>query len=209
MADNKRHYGFRPVMTDSNPNGPVAIECLVATGQSFDVNGGASNVSIRKGDPLTLLAGGTVTLCDGFEGAGGGVALYGICAGIVQYWDAVEGVVVRKQELPADVAWSTNLLRASKVLVWPLNTFKWWQIISDGALADYAAFVALQGSFFDHTLAGASGTKVNPMLDISTNSTADGQWRLERVANTVGQDFAGLYVDLVVTPNTAELITAI
>lgn len=207
MADNLPLYGIRPFV-QKDQMGPVAIECVVATGQSFDVNGGASNVAIRKGDPLTLLSGGTVALCDGFEGASGGVALYGICAGVSQYYSASEEVVVKRDSLPADVSWGTNEARKSKVFVWPLSEWKFWEIDSDGALADRAAYQLLIGELFDHSLAGASGTKVNPRLDISTNSTSDGQWRLEAISNNVANvDFSGLYVKLIVSPY--ELITTI
>lgn len=210
MADNVYKYGFRPFINVGGETGPVAYEATVATAQSFDVNGGASNVAIRKGDPLTLLAGGTVALCDGFEGAGGGVALYAICAGISQYYDAVAGVVVKQDSLPSDVSWGTTESKKSKVFIWLLSEWKRWLICGDDTVnATRAAYQLHVGSLFDHTLANASATtlKVNPKLDMSTVNQSAAQWRLEGISETIETDFSGNNVELIVSPY--ELITTI
>jgi hypothetical protein len=210
MADNIPLYGFRPAGRDGSPFSPVAVEMTVATATSFDVSGGQANCALRKGDPVTLTSGGVVDLCDGFEASGTGVALWGIVAGISQYYDAVEGVLVKKDSLPSDVAWTLNQ-RASKVFVWPLHQYKYWEVdVDDNTTATtQEAYLALTGELCDHSLAGAaSNLKINPRLDISTHGTSNGQWRFEGISPTLyNQDFSGSYVKVIVSPY--ELITTI
>jgi len=211
MSNLITQYGFVPFGIGAGDEGPTPIEYEVATAASFDINGGASNVAIRKGDPLTLLNTGTVTLCDGSEGASGGVKLFGICAGIVRYWDAVQGRMTTTNALPSDVSWGTNHAKASRVLVWPVDVYKYWTVLTDASMTDYAGATLLIGTFMDHVLTGATDNgAATPLLDVGTTGTSNGQWRLTALSGSLNnQDYASAYIRCVVTPNSAEVITAI
>ncbi len=209
MADNAIKYGFRWFSAiDGSKNMPQPEEVIVASGASFDVNGGAQNVSLRIGDPVTRISTGGVTLCDGSEGAGGGVALYGIVVGVLPYYDSTRGQMTPSNALPDNVVYSSNLERQSKVLVVRAEAGL-WEIDCDDTAAAYdtlAEYQAFQGENCDHILTGASGeTSAKPRLDISGHGTATAQWRLVRVSPTAAnQDFAGNYVKFVVRVNECQ-----
>jgi hypothetical protein len=184
---------------------PSPIECIVATSQSFDVSGGASNVALRAGDPVTKLSTGGVTLCAGFEASGTGVAVFGIVYAILPYWDAAQNLMVPGNALPSDIAW-VGLERQSKVLVIPAEAGLWEIDCNDASTATTeAAYQAFIGENCDHTLAGASGTIVNPRLDISEHVTTTAQWRIEGISpSQENRDFSGNYVKLLVRVNEGQ-----
>jgi hypothetical protein len=211
MADNRIEYGFRYVRSANG--GPMTVEeHIVATSQSFDVNGGAANVKLRPGDPVIKLAAGGVNLCDGNEGAGGALAPYGIVVGIQPYYDVGSTRMVFADGLPADVAWGTNLERQSKVLVVPVQTAI-WEIDTDDTAAAYdteAEIQAFAGENADCKLWGASGeTSAKPRLDISTHAvTSTLVWRILGISPTLNnQDFTGNYVKMLVKANVVQGIT--
>ncbi len=201
MADNIRKYGFRWWSGNPYP-APNPIVCTVATAESFDVSGGASNVSLRKGDPVTDLATGGVTLCAGFEAAGTGVRVFGIVDSVLPYWDAAQNLMVPGNALPSDIAW-TGLERQSKLLVIPAEAGIWEVDVDDAVTATTeAAYQAFVNANCDHSLAGASGTFVNPRLDISQVVTTTAQWRIVGVSPSAdNRDFSGANVKLLVRVN--------
>lgn len=205
MADNPIRYGFRWSYNANGGRNPPLVPAIIATSQSFDINGGASNVSLRAGDPVTLISTGGVNLCDGSEGAGGGVALYGIVAKVLPYWDATTERMVFADAIPSDVAWGTILERQSKVLVIPADAGVFEIDCDDAATATTeAAYQAFIGENCDHILTAASGTKATPRLDISGHGTATAQWRIVSVSDTrENMDFSGNYVKVDVRVNEA------
>lgn len=209
MSDNSIKYGIRwATSLNGGRNMPQPEVCIVATGASFDINGGAQNVSLGIGDPVTRLSTGGVTLCDGSEGAGGGVAVYGIVVGVLPYYDAVSGLMRPTSALPDAVSYGTNLERQSKVLVVRADSGR-WELDCDEAttattLAAYQAFI---GENCDHTLTGVVSvdTRAKPRLDISTHATATSQWRVLAVSPSAeNQDFSGNYVKLIVEINEGQ-----
>lgn len=212
MADNRQEYGFR-WFSGQGKAMPQPERHVVATGQSFDINGGASNVVLSVGDPVIRLSTGGVTLCDSAEGAGGALAPFGIVVGIGPYWDAGSGKMVRGNSLPADVAWGTLLERQSTVLVVPLAYNQLWEIDCDDATtatteAAYQAFIGEHTNTRCDTT--ATNTRAFPRLDISAhNTTSTLVWNIRGISPTVNnQDFSGNYVKLLVSPNVIQLVTA-
>lgn len=203
--DNISRPGFRWAKGNAHPM-PSPHKVHVATAASFDVSGGASNVALRAGDPVTMLSTGTVTLCAGFEASGTAVAVYGIIVGVGPYWDAAQNLMVPTNALPSDVAWGTVEDRKSTLYVVPAEAGFWEIECDDAATATTeAAYRALIGENCDHTLAGASGTLVNPRLDISQHVTTTAQWRIEGISDTAdNRDFSGNYVKLIVRVNEGQ-----
>lgn len=207
MADNRTQYGFRWAKALNGGKAmPSPEKMIVATSESFDVSGGASNVELRVGDPVIKLATGGVTLCNGAENGATVVGAYGIVVGVGPYWDGSK--MVWKRSLPSDVAWGTNLARQSTVYVVPI-TAGIWEIDCDDATTatTEAAYQALIGQNANFTLAGASGAAyATPRLDISTAATtATLTMRIVGISLTVmNQDFSGNYVKLLVRANLAQ-----
>jgi hypothetical protein len=202
--DNPQLYGIRWYSGNPSPM-PAPRVGLVATATSFDVNGGISNAALRIGDPITMNSTtGMVTLCQGYEASGNnGNAVLGIVVGVMPYWDAAQNLMVPANALQSDIAWGTLLERQSKVLYIPAEAGI-WEIDCDDAVTatTEAAYQAFINNNCDHTLAGASGTSLNPRLDISQQGTATAQWRIEGVSPTLmNRDFSGNYVKLLVSVN--------
>ena len=207
MADNRAQYGFRWYRALNGGKAmPAPEKMIVATGTSFDVSGGASNVELRVGDPVIKLSTGGVTLCNGAENGATVVGPYGIVVGVGPYWDGSK--MVWKKSLPSDISWGTNLARQSTVHVVPV-TAGIWEIDCDDATSatTEAAYQAFIGENADFVLAGASGaTYATPRLDISTHATTGSLvWRIVGVSPTaMNQDFSGNYVKLLVRANLAQ-----
>jgi hypothetical protein len=209
MADNTAVYGFRWAKGyNGGVDFPQPIECFVASGASFDVNGGAQNVSLGVGDPVTRLSDGSVTLCAGSEGGSGGVAVYGIVVAVQPYYDSVLGAMRPSNILPDNVVYGTNLDRQSKVLVVPALAGAWEIDVDDVVTATTeAGYQAFVGENCDHVLTGVVSVDVRakPKLDISTHATATSQWRIVSVSKSFdNQDFSGANVKLIVTCNEPQ-----
>jgi hypothetical protein len=213
MADNRQCYGFRwSVAANGGRPLPAPERVIVASAQSFDINGGASNVSIGPGDVVRSASTGGVVLCDGAEGAGGALSPRFIVVGVEPYYDAANGVMAYGSVLPSDVTYGTNLERQSKLLVVPVDAGT-WEIDCDEAttattLAAYQAFI---GEHANHTHdITATNTRPTPRLDISThNTTSTLVWNIVGISPTQdNQDFSGNYVKLLVRANVVQLKTA-
>jgi hypothetical protein len=210
MADNVQKYGIRWAKGyNGGRDVPQPVECFVASGQAFNINGGSSGINLSIGDPVTRLASGAVTLCDGSEGASGGVAIYGIVVGIQPYYDSTignSGALRPSNVLPSSIAYGTNLERQSKVLVVPVGNDVFEVDCDDAVTATTeAAYQALIGNNADHALTTATSTKAYPRLDISSAGTATAQWRIVGISKTAdNQDFSGNYVKLLVICNEPQ-----
>ena len=208
MADNMPYYGFRwATAHNGGKNVPQAEECFVVSGQSFDINNGAQNIGLGIGDPVTRLASGAVSLCDGSEGAGGGVAVYGIVVAVLPYYNAVTGRMEPTNVLPDNVVYGTNLERQSKVMVVRADAGRWEIDVNDATTAtSLADYQALYGENCDHILTGVVSvdTRAKPKLDINPNDPATAQWRIISVSKSAAnQDFSGANVKLIVEINEA------
>jgi hypothetical protein len=199
--DNIAKYGFRWWSGNPFPQ-PAPVVCIVATSASFDVSGGVSNVALRKGDPVTDVSTGGVTLCAGFEASGTGVRVFGIVDAVLPYWDAAQNMRVPGNALPSDIAW-VGLENQSKLLVIPAEAGIWEVDVDDAVTATTeAAYQAFIGENCDHTLAGALTTFANPRLDIAQHVTTTAQWRIVGVSPSAdNRDFSGANVKLLVRVN--------
>lgn len=209
MADNPQRYGFRWVRSLHGGRNPVVERMIVATSQSFDVNGGASNVNLGPGDPVRKLSTGGVGLCDGAEGAAGALAPYGVVMSVGPYWNGTE--MIATGLLPSDTAWGTNLARQSVVYVCPFDSAVWEIDVDDiTTAATKAAYQAFIGENADYRLNGASGeTRAYPRLDISSHATTNSLvCRIVGISETLNnQDFAEDYVKLLIRANLAQVPT--
>lgn len=211
MADNVARYGFRWVRgADGGKPMPTIEEHTVATGQSFDVNGGAQNVNLRKGDVIQMSSTGTVILCDGVEGAGGspGLVPYGVVEGIRQYYDGSK-VRYSPEYLPSDIAWGTNRERRSIVHVIPITGCVWEVDCNTTAAAfdTVEEYEDMIGENVNLINAGASGELyANPRLDIVNQATTNTfMFRIVGISKSVENfDFAGNFVKLHVIANRAQ-----
>lgn len=203
MTDNAVKYGFRYVR--SRTGGDQVIErAWVATSASFDVNSGASNCVLGKGDPIFQQSDGSATLCLGNETTDSSTVL-----GIVQhfdYYDTVKGVRTKLGPgVPSDLAWGTNLARQTYVYYTPVQTAVWAIQVDDATtFTTEATYQAAIGENCEHILTGASGDiRVRPKLDISQHATTNTfLWKIIGISQTAGnQDFSGANVELYVISN--------
>lgn len=208
MADNRQEYGIRPHRGDFSGGSLFKPEeHIVASAQSFDINGGASNVALGYGDMVRLLSTGGVALCDGAEGAGGALAPYGIVVGVGPFFDGTK--MVRGRTLPSDTTYGTNLARQSTVLVVPVDGTLFEADCDDATTATTkAAYQAFIGENVDmrHDVT-ASNTRPTPRIDISSHATTNTLiWRIVGISKDVSnQDFSGNFVKLIVRCNIPQL----
>lgn len=206
--DNIAHYGlrWRPSLNGGVAR-PVCFPGTVATLASFDVNNGAANVALRKGDPVIRLSTGHFTLCDGNEGAGGALRPWGVVMAVEPYWDGVR--MRHTDKLPSDVSYGTNLTRQSKILVAPIRSGL-WEMDTDDAGATYdtvAEFQAFVGENVDYKLCGTTGQPyAYPKIDISTHAVTNTLvMRIQGISpNPANQDFTGTGIKLIVSCNLAQ-----
>jgi len=210
MADNRIVYGLRWHKGQGKPM-PEPERHIVSNAQSFDINGGASNVALGPGDVVRRLNTGGVTLCDGAEGAGGALAPFGVVIAVGPYWDGTK--MVRGTTLPSDTTWGTLLERQSTVLVVPMGENQLWEIDADDSTtatteAAYQAFIGEHTDIRHDTT--STNTRATPRLDISAhNTTSTLVWNIRGISPTLdNQDFSGNYVKLLVSPNVIQLVTA-
>lgn len=206
--DNTPLYGIRWAREWNSSDTPPVVPRFVATAAAFNINNGAQGVGLGAGDPVISLSTGGVTLCDGSEGAGGALAVFGIVAGVKPYWNATKARMDFGEVLPSGTAWGTILERQSWVLVTPAEA-GWWEIDVDDATTatTEAAYQAFVGENADHILSAAvGGTRALPKLDISSHATtATLIWRIEGVSKSMyNRDFAGANTKLIVRINRAQ-----
>jgi hypothetical protein len=209
MTDNVARYGFRFYRNAAGGlHHPSPQPFWIPTGTSFDVNGGAQNVGLGKGDLVTLLATGGVDLADGSEGAAGMVAPIGVVVGVGPYWDGSK--MVQSDVIPSDTAWGTIQDRISRVWVVPVGDAIWEVDVDDIVTATTkAAYQALIGENADMVNTGVVSvdTRAKPKLDIATHAAATTTlgWRIWDVSPTAENvDFAGANVKLLVRVNVAQ-----
>ncbi len=212
MADNRQSYGWRwSTAANGGRPMPTPMEVIVASAESFDINGGASNVQIGPGDIVRSKNTGGVELCEGSEASGGTTETprY-IVVGVKPYWDGTQMVI--GNTLPSDTTYGTVLERQSKLLVVPVEAGVWEVDCDDAATATtLAAYQAFIGEHCDHVHSiVATNTRPYPRLDISGHATTSTlMWNIVGISPTMdNQDFSGNYVKLLVFPNVIQLKTA-
>jgi hypothetical protein len=201
--NNLPRYGFRPF--GKRFEDLQVDRLIVVSGQTFDVNNGAQDLSLRPGDPVYPVANGGYALADGSEGSGGAVSVSHIVCGIGWQYDATTGKMEFKHGLADAIAYSTNFNLASWIFAIPVEACQWSIDVDEAdTAATEAAYRALINDNADHKLCGASGeTSAKPRLDISSATTTNTlKWRIRGIDPTrENRDLAGLYVKLIVEAN--------
>lgn len=196
-------YGFRwRKSLIAGGHHPEPLEAWVASGANFAING-VGNVQLGPGDVITRVSGGSVNICDGSEGAGGGVAVLGIVADVLAQWDASLGQRIKKGTLASGIVWGTNRVRQTKVLYYPAEWAQWEVDGDDATNATLAAWDEDIEENFDHINTGTVvGGRAFPKLDVSSHGTATAQWRLKQVSKTEeNQDVTAAGYKLIVEVN--------
>lgn len=199
---NINRYGFRWHKSLVGVAHPEPLRGWIATGANFAING-VGNVQLGPGDVITRVSGGSVQICDGSEGAGGGVAVLGIVCDVLPYFDATLQQKVKRGTLPSGVAWGTNQSRKSQVLYWPAQWAQWEVDGDDATNATLAAWDEDIEENFDHINTGTVvGGRAFPKLDVSSHGTATAQWRLKQVSlSEENQDVTSAGYKLIVEVN--------
>lgn len=200
---NLEAYGFR-VHSWRGGIAPDPIVMPVASTESFDVNGGAANCALRKGDLVRVTSSGTLEQCDGNEDTTEAPAY--VVMGIKQYYSSGQGVLIPSKQLPSDVTYS-GAEQQSQAWVVPIEAGTWKiQVDENTTATTLAAYEAFVGENADHILTGASGeTYLDPKLDISTHNTTDTLvFRIIDIPNKSVQKFDETNVELIVEANVAQ-----
>lgn len=201
MADNDPRYGFRYAASNSHPC-PKPEPMIVASGQAFTPDA-ATAARLQKGDPVKLIAGGTVDHADPGDPVFGIVAGVGNDGKVFNSTIGTNGVLHPSQFIPSNVVYGTKLDIQTKVLVVPAAGYQ-WEVDSDDTEADLPAWQLLIGNNADHsfTAPAASDLNATPRLATGAAATATAQWRIVRVSGTqLNQDFTGANVKLIVKLN--------
>lgn len=204
MADNMRDYaGFKWHRSQfANTPGSI-VRCPVASGYTGAISGGTT-IDLNIGDPVRVLADGTVAHAAGNEAGGTGQDIFGIVQSVEPYWDGNKKVPGFR--LPANTVYGSILERQSAVLVVPVAGHVFEIEVDDIVTATTeSGYQALVGTNADHRLTTGSEPRSNCLLDISTTGTATAQWRIIGISRNIkNQDFSGAYVKLLVMCNEIQ-----
>jgi len=209
MADNQHYYGFRYIGCRGGTTVPN-FETKPIASHYQPVDGSAANVNLNPGDPLKSIASGAVEL------AQAGDAVSFIFVGMKQMLHS-DGVRPSKTYVGATAyAASSGLFvpktKRSIAVVQPVVPGMLFEIDADDqSVTTEIGHIANHEANFDHVLSrdttDSSNPKANPLLDIGTLSTSEGQWRFVRISGTqANRDFTGAYVKLVVQVNESTLV---
>ena len=191
---NLGYYGFRVHRAEGSDIMANIEPMKVATAYQAQDDLGGFSVDLQIGDPVDLVAAGTVGL------ANGGETPYGIVMGVLRYHDGND-LKIGGKRLPGGTTW-TQLQYASWVQVIPVSKCD-WKICCDSLGTPPTTEVgwqALVGKNAVHTCVGVAATKdANPKLDNTTAVTAVHEWRIMSILP--GQDYDAANVEVVVRAN--------
>jgi hypothetical protein len=217
MVDNIARYGFRPFRCLQGPgHEPHALQFIVASGAAFDVGSGIQDASLRVGDLVTLRVGtpGSVPASMGLTVGNEGTEEppWGVVMGILPHFDAATQSMRFSETLPSNIVWGTNLSRASRILVAPIESCIWEvdvdDIVTFTTETGYLSGVGLNVDFLNAgpTVGTNPGLEVRPRIDISTILASNGlHFRYLGPSPTEdNRDFAGANVKVLVEANLAQ-----
>lgn len=204
MADNTARYGFRWHKGNQNTC-PKGMEFPVADAYQAKADDTTTNVDLNIGDPVKLVAGGTVALANTTD------VVFGIIVGIARVYSSTLGVVAPINRVPGATTGGGLLDRQTRVLVVPAKAGV-WEIDADDAVTatTEAAYRALVNKNVEHTCVAdttnANLPKANPKIDISATATTAGLgWRIVGVSKTAdNRDFSGANVKMLVMVNDSN-----
>lgn len=199
--DNVSRYGFRWSIASNSHPVPNPLRKYVADGYQAKADNGTSNVDLNIGDPVKILADGTIAL------AITGEAVFGIIIGFEPFWNG--SAMTPTSRLPGGTSGGGLFERKSAALVVPARSGVWEaDFIPATALATQATFEAWVGENIDHVIvadvSNASAPKANPKLS-GAHAAATAQWRIWGVSGYLdNQDFAGNFVKFLVVVNEGQ-----
>jgi hypothetical protein len=196
--DNMAKYGFRWSISANSHPCPNPLRRHVADGYQAKADNTTSNVDLNIGDPVKIMADGTVAL------ANTGEAVEAIITGIEPYWNG--SAMQPTNRLPGGTTGGGLFERKSAVLIVPANSGYWEAdmvpLVVGGTEALYEAMI---GENIDHVIvadvSNPSQPKANPKLS-GVHTSVSAQWRFMGIATTfANQDFAGNNVKMLVRIN--------
>lgn len=202
--NNPKRYGIRWHSSRSGvPNPKTHPEyALFASAYQPAVNGGG-NCVIGEGDPITGLATGMSALCDGVEGAGGGVAIKGVLLSGGMQYDATIGAMIKRSTIAGGIVYGTNLERQTRAEYVPVadHVFEMDVINASTSFDTVAEYQAAIHANADHRLTLDSGTlRATPQLDLATVAATAAQWRILGLSKSnLNMDLTGLNAKVLVT----------
>jgi hypothetical protein len=198
--DNRAKYGFRPYRCSFGELNPVPMRVADA----YQGTLGGVNCDLNVGDPVAMVAAGTV------EHAAVTGVIWGVIAEAVQYYDASNGRIVSPvpgNRIPGASTGGGLADRMSIVMVWPAMGITWEVDADDIVTATtFLTYMALQGENADISYTGVTATrKAWPRLDISDHKAATAQLRILEVSPTRENiDFSGANVKMLVEVNEVQ-----
>lgn len=203
MADNTHKYGIRPVKgAYGGACHPKSVRKSVASGYQAQDDGSGFSIDLNVGDPVRILADGTVEIANTTED------VWGVITGFGNSYNASDGAMKPSNKLAGGGTWSGEEQRPF-VYVVPAVPGQLFEIDVDDAVTatTKAAYFALIGLNAEHTIVGVSASATaDPRLDVSSGATtATLGWRIEDVSMTTENvDFSGANVKLIVSCNISQ-----
>jgi hypothetical protein len=202
----RARYGFqwlRSLSGGNNSHPPIEYG-QIASAYTFTPTSGNA-CGIRVGD-LVRQASGLIVLARGFENTSNvAESVLGVVAGL-EY--LVDGAMIKSDRMPSGGGvYGSNLALQTRVAFIPVLG-QVFAACLDEAHADVdteAELRALQGSYIDSILDTSATDYVNPLLDASSTSGSDGQFRIlgpEKIMTNV--DISAANFRLEVTINEAQ-----
>lgn len=186
MADNTAKYGFRYERAISAMSPPSPEQMWIASTYAN---------RIRIGDPVKLLATGSIDLC------AAGEAVYGVVVGGGKYNDGTNNVPAKF--IPGGTTWTGHHNRSFLTVMPAAGVLFEVDVSNASAYTTEALYAALVGNNADHALASVgAATDATPTLDLTSPVDTTAQWRIVGVSKTLeNEDYSGANVKLLVTVN--------
>lgn len=205
MANNVHRYGVRFYKSGTGSGIPSPDEYVIAS--SYTANVGGADVDMNIGDPVELLADGTVRLAA--DGAVDPGQFLGVIVGFSNVKDPVfTGTGRPSSFLTRGTTWATKATQ-SRALVIPFSNHIWEMDVSaNGTSSDTETeYLATIGNAFPLTYSAdttnADRPKANPLLDFTTvTNTASDHFMVWGISKTMfNVDFTGNFVKMLVKLN--------
>lgn len=206
MANNPARYGFKWHSALLGVPHPKPQRMRVASGYAAVANPGSVSVNLNVGDPVKLVADGTVALCATTD------TIYGIILGFgVQSTNANNAnYLPYLDNLPSGTTFSGAVENQIMVHVCPVAGQLFEGYCDDNVTATNEAGAGSYNSFIHENLEyvflpDAASKQARAVLDISTHATtATLPWRIHDVSRRIDVDYSGLFVPLLVSCNKVQ-----
>jgi hypothetical protein len=207
VADNYHRYGFRFYKGQFGelPKGEIYH---VADAYQAQVDGAGASVDLNIGDPVKMVADGSVALANTTD------SVYGIIVAVHKIWESAMSATRPADRVPGGTTGGGVIDRTTQVEVVPARGIVWECDVNDNVTATTeVAYRALIHENVEHACAGdfsiAGRPKADPRLAISTHNGAAGGaalgWRIVGISkNQHNRDFSGANVKLLVKVNESS-----